>query len=483
MRAGATIFLAAAIVVCGCGGQTTGVTNVTAYSADLHATAHCDQGESCIWYWEYWPAGGPRSASTKTAVQGPVTGPTQDVSLSQHIGGLRPDTAYRWVFCGSPSKGSSGTTACVGPNGHPFSTTADPPPDSATFTPHAATWTIQPTPNPPGGTKVQLAAVSCASSTTCMAVGSYTNSANVSVTLAESWDGTSWTIRSTPNPTGGTGTELSGVSCTSSTACTAVGSFTDSTGKTSTLAERWNGTQWAIQTSPNPSGAAQAELNAVSCASSTACIAVGTGSSGSLAEHWDGVHWTIQPSHGDSLNGVSCTSATACTAVGVNANNTLAERWNGTTWAIQSTPTVDSYNVVSAVSCASATRCTAVGDYLYPGPRLHPYPHFSFAQAWDGSAWTDESMQHPTGDDVPQGVSCTSAAACAAVGFSADYYYANSALAQHWDGSAWTTQNTPSANGAVLSGVSCTSETACTAVGSYIDGGGQQATLAERYSG
>jgi hypothetical protein len=43
--------------------------------------------------------------------------------------------------------------------------------------------------------------------------------------FAEVWDGSSWSIQSTPNPTGyGPGPGLSGVSCTSTAACIVVGS-------------------------------------------------------------------------------------------------------------------------------------------------------------------------------------------------------------------------------------------------------------------
>ena len=42
-----------------------------------------------------------------------------------------------------------------------------------------------------------------------------------------------------------------------------------------TLAMRWNGTDWAIASSPNPTGAMNSLLNGVSCTSTTDCFAVG----------------------------------------------------------------------------------------------------------------------------------------------------------------------------------------------------------------
>jgi hypothetical protein len=42
-----------------------------------------------------------------------------------------------------------------------------------------------------------------------------------------------------------------------------------------TLAEKYNGTTWQVQSTPNPHGANLSLFNAVSCASATGCEAVG----------------------------------------------------------------------------------------------------------------------------------------------------------------------------------------------------------------
>jgi hypothetical protein len=54
------------------------------------------------------------------------------------------------------------------------------------------------------------------------------NDSGVDVTLAERWNGSSWAIQSTPNPTGARSNILYGVSCPSTTACTAVGDYKSS---------------------------------------------------------------------------------------------------------------------------------------------------------------------------------------------------------------------------------------------------------------
>jgi len=81
--------------------------------------------------------------------------------------------------------------------------------------------------------------VSCTSATACTAAGFYSN-ATTPVTLAERWNGTKWSIQTTPNPVGGSNSTLDGVSCASASTCTAVGGYNNGT-TGATLAERWNG--------------------------------------------------------------------------------------------------------------------------------------------------------------------------------------------------------------------------------------------------
>jgi hypothetical protein len=117
--------------------------------------------------------------------------------------------------------------------------------------------------------------VSCNSSGGCTAVGDYTDSSGTQDTLAEAWDGTTWSIQTTPIPSGAEGSNLAGVSCTSTGPCTAVGSYTDSSGVKHTLAEVWDGTSWSIQTTPGPSGGQLPTLSGVACTTANGCTAVG----------------------------------------------------------------------------------------------------------------------------------------------------------------------------------------------------------------
>jgi len=188
-------------------------------------------------------------------------------------------------------------------------------------------WVIQPTINPSGssnGGSNNLKAVSCTSPASCTAVGYYVVSGTTTVvTLAEYWDGTSWAFQLTPNPT--SNNELNSVSCTSAANCIAVGDTSGSSGQVP-LAERWNGSSWKIQSVPRPAGGTSSELDGVSCTSMTACTAVGkflsSSGGGPLAERWNGTRWIVQPTPNPTsgtegeMRSVKCLSATVCVATG-----------------------------------------------------------------------------------------------------------------------------------------------------------------------
>jgi hypothetical protein len=361
-------------------------------------------------------------------------------------------------------------------------------------------WTVQATPSPAGVSSSEFAGVSCASPQTCVAVGASLNSAGVVQTLAERWDGSTWTVQATPNPGGATLSELSAVSCASPRACTAAGYYSNSPGTVQTLAETWNGTAWTVQATPTPDGATLSALFAISCASPRACTAVGSDASSpgaftsTLSEAWDGKSWTVQPTpdpdgaDGSSLSAISCTSPRACTAAGgyvASASGTplaLAEQWNGATWAVQPTPDIagSTGSGFAGVSCTSATACTAAG---YDDTATGTY--VTLAEAWDGSTWSVQDTPSPAGgNNGLNAVSCSSADACTAVSGTVVNPNAGTSLglAEAWDGSTWTIQGTPNLAGALpstLVAVSCPSADACAAVGFSSNSAGATGTLAE----
>jgi hypothetical protein len=138
---------------------------------------------------------------------------------------------------------------------------------------NGASWSAQAIPAPAGGSSLVLSGVSCGAARSCLAVGSYTNSSFQSVTLAEAWNGFAWHVKNTPNPVGSQSASLAGVACTAANSCTAVGQNSEPFSNL-TIAEVWNGKTWTLRSTPDfLSG--QATFSGVSCGLSQACTAVG----------------------------------------------------------------------------------------------------------------------------------------------------------------------------------------------------------------
>src|SRR5205823_13777628 len=138
------------------------------------------------------------------------------------------------------------------------------------------TWAVQSVPAPGGALSSRLESVACPSTVWCAAVGSYTNDpAAYPVVLAAIWNGTAWGVQPITYPSPSQTSDLSGIACTSTAACTAVGYYVNSSDARVTLAETWNGTAWSFQSSANPGGAGSSELSGVACITSALCVAVG----------------------------------------------------------------------------------------------------------------------------------------------------------------------------------------------------------------
>ncbi len=351
-----------------------------------------------------------------------------------------------------------------------------------------STWTLWGPSLPARAVGGSLAGVRCQSATSCLAVGTWTNAGNATHTLAERWDATSWTVKPTPTPSGATESGLAALACPALTQCIAVGQYRDAANNSLTLAETWNGTAWSIQPTPNPTGSTFNELNGVACASPTQCTAVGSG----FAEGWNGTTWTLQtivtprPHTGGPavLLGVSCRGA-LCAAVGYyerDAVQTLvAENWDGQRWVLGS-PDISSPNdssILLAVSCHVATSCMAVGSFHNSFFSQDHTLAESFSLLWQQQTFTDP------GPSIAGGVadvSCPSMRFCVSVGSfetTSDF----ETYAETWDGTQWNVRTVPNPSTTNLTAVSCSSATACTAVGNGGDALSGFVTLAERWNG
>jgi hypothetical protein len=366
-------------------------------------------------------------------------------------------------------------------------------------------WTLQQMPSPPAAQRTYVHAVSCGAATACMAVGEYLGGAGVFEGFAETWDGNAWSVENPPLPADTTYSSLQSVTCGSATQCMVRGEYqTASDHQTQTFLDSWDGSSWTTEDVPAPAATSSPIIWAVSCASPTACTVVGTdtdsgGDEESFASDWDGSSWTTQtiPTPVDPnqpyFTGLSCTSDGACTAVGVDSVQQVifSEHRDGTGWSIQtmSRPAAANYATVYGVSCQSATSCTAVGAYFSPDTFPNPPPSPSpLVESWDGSSWAHTSGPLPAAarNGLLESVSCAFASTCETVGFFYDKGNHEVALAERGSPGDWTIQHTPrpsQGHAPSLDGVSCTDATTCEAVGSFTDSVGTTVRMADVWNG
>jgi hypothetical protein len=190
-----------------------------------------------------------------------------------------------------------------------------------------------------------LLRISCPSAGECISVGNRLTHERLMAPMAELWRDGVWRELKTKDPDG-VASGLDGVACATTQKCLAVGSFDSSfhgcpppNACARTLAELWDGDSWRILSTPNPRGALESALVAVSCIRAHACTAVGfrlkeqDGSRLPLVEHWVGGRWSLgkmafvrsRPTILFPV-AVACTVGPACTAVGQRLSEPLAER-------------------------------------------------------------------------------------------------------------------------------------------------------------
>lgn len=253
-------------------------------------------------------------------------------------------------------------------------------------------WSIVASPNA-GTSNNILNAATAVSSNDAWAVGY-----RAKQTLIEHWNGNKWAIVNSPNPSVSEN-ELDGVSAVSTKNVWAVGQYFDNnTGSEQTLIEHWNGSQWSVISSPNGSSSSNV-LDSISVASANDIWAAGeyftSTATLTLIEHWDGTQWSVVSSPNstsyNTLRGVVALSATNVWVVGYHGSQTLTERWNGTQWSIVSSPNRQSNeNFLYGVSATSANDVWAVG-FSFPNSGIDQ----TLIEQWNGKRWSIVASPNP----------------------------------------------------------------------------------------
>jgi hypothetical protein len=271
-----------------------------------------------------------------------------------------------------------------------------------------------------------------------------------------------WHVVPTAN-TGAGDNVLNGVTCADPTHCFAVG-YSSVNGAPQALIEASNGGATPFNAVPTPdTGEKYSALTSVSCISTTNCYAVGWDGSGSpegdsdagtkqvLIENWNGATWTITQSANppgevaSELNSVSCNGGNLvniqCIAVGdasttvEGSAQTLTMRWlPATSWMVIGSPNADTgNNVLNGVSCSTPVQCAAVGYSDGSGfaeTLTMTYNGSSWVIVPSGNAGQQGNVFDGMGNNYLYSVSCLSASDCVAVGGSVNSHRITNSLVE-----------------------------------------------------
>ena len=337
-----------------------------------------------------------------------------------------------------------------------------------------------------------LAAVSAASPTDVWAVGNYYTQSNPNVfrNLAEHWDGTRWTAIAAPN-VGSQENTLFSVSALPNGDAWAVGYYADQTSRMRTLAEFWNGHSWTVVPTVNPRRARD-EFFSVKAVSPDDVWAVGGAESTpnsrfhTLIEHFDGHAWSVVPSpdpgpNGNELFGVGASGRSAW-AVGQQQGDgfpglALVEHWDGSAWRVAPAPqsparTYDPYAV------------TGIGDrFLAAGDQeddVAPQSTLSF-----GPGGVIPSADVGTGENDFYGLDAAGGSAWAVGRVTDRSTDLTSPLAETLSHGTWSVVPTPAPGGAGgtggFGGVTVTDGGQAWAVGAYTTSSSANQSLIERW--
>jgi len=339
-----------------------------------------------------------------------------------------------------------------------------------------ADWISVPPPSP-GTTDNELTDVAVLSPGNAWAVGSDAGNSPGGQTLIEHWNGSAWALVTSPDPANG-GNFLTAVRAVSATSIWAVGEDFPG-GLEKTLILHWNGTSWKQVASPSP-GSTTNELRGISVVSANDVWAVGYVSNDGVHDrtlilHWNGTQWTRvaspDPGGSDDLNAVAAASRGEAWAVGAfgssrfAATRVLALHWNGTSWKQVAAP-----SPTRSRSELRGVSLTSPGDAWAAGDTSNGSGQQTLILHWNGAKWTRVPSPDPGGPAIPNfltGVTATSAGNAWAVGAYSNGVE-NKAFIVRWNGTRWARMTSPSPGlGNYLFSVAASSSVNAWAVGAF----------------
>jgi hypothetical protein len=302
-------------------------------------------------------------------------------------------------------------------------------------------FTVSSSPNQ-GTSNNQLFGVAATAASNAWSVGYYQSSTCVCSqrNLSEHWNGTAWSIASTPNPATSSGDYdvLKAATASSASDVWAVG-YSGNVGNDADkgLIEHWNGAAWSVVPSPNPY--TSQDLYGVAAISSSDAWAVGRYFSqspfgyGALIEHFNGTAWTKVPNPGaGALYAVTALASNNVWAVG----DAQILHWNGTAWSTVANPYSSGY--LRSVTAVSASNIWAVG-YAEIGSG-EGYYYRTLVEHWDGASWkvVPDAAPYPQTSGQLFGVTALSPTSVWAAGTANGLSFV-----EKWNGTQWTRVSSP----------------------------------------
>ncbi|HTW98541.1 MAG TPA: hypothetical protein VMD59_07180, partial [Acidimicrobiales bacterium] len=375
----------------------------------------------------------------------------------------------------------------------------------------AGSWSSSEAPLPAGASSQQavtLPAISCPSTTSCEAVGSYRASDGYTEGLLLADSGGTWTATKAPIPSNGASsgqyTQLFGVSCTTAGNCSAFGWYITTSGSYDDMLLTETSGTWTAVTAPMPGGLSQYGLESISCAAAGSCLVVGSyitssGIEDGLIERESAGSWSDStapvPSGAASnptivIGDVACASTTACEAVGTyrdssgNTDGLMLADSSGT-WTAGEAPlpsgaaTSGQSVELENVACPAAGSCAAAGSYADASGQTQAVLFAQSSGSWSASEAPLPSGAATTGQQAgTYSLSCPAAGSCEATGSYAASAGGSDGLLLSETSGSWSASEAPQPSGAATTDpeegvytVSCPASGSCGAIGTYLPAG------------
>ncbi|MGH9017358.1 MAG: Ig domain-containing protein [Acidimicrobiales bacterium] len=314
-------------------------------------------------------------------------------------------------------------------------------------------WTLTDGPVPADASTVnagvQMSAISCSSSSFCLAVGSYQDTDNVQAGLLLTMSGGLWTAARAPVPadaaTDGQVTDntehtyVDAVSCWTDGGCAVAGSYMLASGSYADLADNLSAGNWSSTLTSDLNG----KLTSVACDPTGTCVAGGpfvpSGSPFSAIRlvtdaggTWSTTAAPFPAGSGSTLTAIACPATDACTAVGSYADQNGSQQalllqqsitgWTGTTVAVPGESTAANRNpwvTLDALSCPAAGSCVADGTYQDGNSQTYGVVFDQTPARWTAQQAPlppDNEVGSPSVSFAAGSLSCPAAGQCTAVG-------------------------------------------------------------------